>query len=418
MDSTDFGGDHDVQAAAREDFESVLALTRELVAIPSRGGIDPYEPALDRLRTWLRERGLPVSVLTDKTGAVVGLVCEIAGVHPGPRWVLDACLDTAGFGDEDAWTHPPTSAVVQDGWLHGRGSADSKSGAAIFSHITARVAAVAERLHGTLVLLIDVDEHTGGFGGAKRYFEGPGAPDDVAGVMIGYPGIDKLVVGGRGVHRARLHVHGLASHSGGSKSSPSAIEKAAHLVQRLSSAQLPEGAAEGFPLPGKLTVTAIEGGQGFSVTPDLCILNVDVRTTPRFTGDIADELLQRLVAQVDDEWPETRPTLIQVDTRWPAYSLGSHSRIRSAILNAAAAYGVEVTDKVAGPSNIGNYLAGLGIPATAGFGVGYVGLHGSNEKIRLDTIPTVQAIYHAAVLVLLDAEPPAPSAATKPSPSC
>jgi len=32
--------------------------------------------------------------------------------------------------------------------------------------------------------------------------------------------------------------------------------------------------------------------------------------------------------------------------------------------------------KIAGPSNIGNYLAGLSIAATAGFGVDYVGLHG------------------------------------------
>jgi hypothetical protein len=57
--------------------------------------------------------------------------------------------------------------------------------------------------------------------------------------------------------------------------------------------------------------------------------------------------------------------------------------------------------KVAGPSNIGNYLAGLGIPATAGFGVAYEGVHAADERIRLDTIPVVQAVYHAAVLDLL-----------------
>lgn len=57
--------------------------------------------------------------------------------------------------------------------------------------------------------------------------------------------------------------------------------------------------------------------------------------------------------------------------------------------------------KIAGPSNIGNYLAGLGIPATAGFGVSYVGLHGTDERARLDTIPTVQATYHDAVLRLM-----------------
>jgi succinyl-diaminopimelate desuccinylase len=60
-----------------------------------------------------------------------------------------------------------------------------------------------------------------------------------------------------------------------------------------------------------------------------------------------------------------------------------------------------VEAKIAGPSNIGNYLAGLGIPATAGFGVSYVGLHGTDERARLDTIPTVQATYHDAVLRLM-----------------
>lgn len=401
MNAINHDAEHDVLAAAKEDHESVLAMTRDLVAIPSRGGVDPYEPVLARLSAWLDQHHLPAATLKDKTGATVGLTCEIQGARPGPRWVLDACLDTAPFGDERAWTHPPTSAVVNDGWLWGRGSADSKSGAAIFCHIAARLATMTSQLRGSLVLLFDVDEHTGGFGGAKRYFEGSGAPDDVAGVMIGYPGMDKLVVGGRGVHRAKLHVHGVASHSGGSKTTPSAIEKAANLVRVLSTAELPDGASAGFPLTGKLTVTAMEGGQGFSVTPDLCVLNVDIRTTPTFDGDAAARLLEQFVAEVDDAWPDTRSTLIQVDTKWPAYALAEDSRLRTAVLDAARLVGVEVEAKVAGPSNIGNYLAGLGIPATAGFGVGYVGLHGTDERIRLDTIPTVQAVYHATMLDLL-----------------
>jgi succinyl-diaminopimelate desuccinylase len=45
--------------------------------------------------------------------------------------------------------------------------------------------------------------------------------------------------------------------------------------------------------------------------------------------------------------------------------------------------------KIAGPSNIGNYLAGLGIQATAGFGVQYAGLHGIDERIRIDSIPPI-----------------------------
>jgi succinyl-diaminopimelate desuccinylase len=46
-------------------------------------------------------------------------------------------------------------------------------------------------------------------------------------------------------------------------------------------------------------------------------------------------------------------------------------------------------------------LAGLGIPATAGFGVAYDGLHATDERIFIPSIPLVQATYHGAVLALL-----------------
>jgi succinyl-diaminopimelate desuccinylase len=395
------GGEHDVLTAAKKDHDSVVKLVCDLVAIPSRGGIDSYGPSLEHVEAWLAAHGLAATTVRDSTGAAVAPTCEVVGTQPGPRWVLDACLDTAPFGDLDAWSHPPTSAHIADGWLWGRGSADSKAAVAIFCHIAARLAIVRDQLAGRLVLLFDVDEHTGGFGGAKTYFAGADVPGDVAGVMIGYPGMDKLVVGGRGVHRAQLHVHGVASHSGGSTATPGAIEKAAHLVRALSSAQLPAGDSPDFPLPGKLTVTAVHGGQGYSVTPDLCTVNVDVRTTPRFDDAAAAQLVQEVVAEVDHAWSGTRPTDIQIDTRWPAYALAADNPMSAALVDAAASLGVEVNARIAGPSNIGNYLAGLGISATAGFGVSYVGLHGTDERIRIDSIPIVQAIYHAAVSTLL-----------------
>jgi succinyl-diaminopimelate desuccinylase len=192
-------------AAARADRASVQALTVDLVRVASRGGIDPYEPVLDLLDGWLTDRGLPVRVLHDPARERVGLVCDLDGARSRPRLVLDACVDTAPFGDEKAWTYPPTSATVRDGWLWGRGAADSKVGAAIFCHLAARLAGQTRAWRGGLTLLLDADEHTGGFGGARAYFTGPDAPADVLGVMIGYPGIDHLVVGGRGLLRRAGH---------------------------------------------------------------------------------------------------------------------------------------------------------------------------------------------------------------------
>jgi succinyl-diaminopimelate desuccinylase len=70
---------------------------------------------------------------------------------------------------------PPASGHIAGGWLHGRGSSDSEAGAAIFAHIAARLQDGAGGFGGSVVMLFDVDEHTGGFGGAKAYFEDAGA---------------------------------------------------------------------------------------------------------------------------------------------------------------------------------------------------------------------------------------------------
>jgi succinyl-diaminopimelate desuccinylase len=391
-------------AAALEDRASVLELARDLVRIPSRGGIDPYDPVLDCMASWLDAHGLECRRLAGPERACVALACEVTGAAPGPRYVLDACLDTAPFGDTSAWRQSPTSGVTADGWLHGRGSSDSKAGAAIFAHILARLKSDAGRWTGSVVLLLDVDEHTGEFGGAKAFFEEPGAPL-VDGVMIGYPGPDHVVTGGRGVLRARLHVHGVAGHSGSASSvTPSAIAKGAALVTRLHEAELPGPAGPGFPLPARLTVTAISGGEGYSVVPDLCVVNVDVRLTPVFDSQAALKTLREVAAATDDDWPGTQPTHVEVTTSWPPYALPENSPLRTALLSAARDAGLTARAKVAGPSNIGNYLAGLGVPATAGFGVAYEGLHGTDERIRIDSIPPVQAAYHRALLTVL---PPA-----------
>ena len=92
---------------------------------------------------------------------------------------------------------------------------------------------------------------------------------------------------------------------------------------------------------------------------------------------------------------------MEVTTSWPPYALPENSPLRTTLLSAARDAGITARAKVAGPSNIGNYLAGLDVPATAGFGVAYEGLHGTDERIRIDSIPPVQAAYHRALLTLL-----------------
>ena len=104
---------------------------------------------------------------------------------------------------------------------------------------------------------------------------------------------------------------------------------------------------------------------------------------------------------MDTAWPGTRRTLIEITTHWPAYQLPDDSTLKIALLTAARQAGLSPAAKIAGPSNIGNYLAGLGVQATAGFGVDHEGLHATDERTRIGSIPPVQASYHQACLTLL-----------------
>ncbi|MFE5916404.1 M20 family metallopeptidase [Streptomyces sp. NPDC056468] len=377
----------------------VIDLAQRLIRRPSRAGIDDYGPVLGVLENWLAARELPYRRLHGDTGSAVGLLIEVAGGRPGPWWALDACVDTAPFGDEAAWSFAPDSGEVVDGWLRGRGAADSKLAAAMFCGLAAELRGRADALHGGLAVLLDVDEHTGGFGGARAYLADSEAARP-AGVMIGYPGLDEVVVGGRGLWRATIAVHAASGHSGSRRSAPGAISRAAHLVRLLEEADLPGSDGE-FPLPPKLTVTSCHGGQGFSVVPDLCELGVDIRTTPAFDARAAEQLVREAAAELDAKVSAPRATTIMPVASWPAYRLGTGRQPAAALLDAAAGEGLVVRPKTAGPSNIGNLLAGEGIPATAGFGVRYEGLHGVDERACLEDLPAVHAVYRRAVLSLL-----------------
>ncbi|WP_443062716.1 M20 family metallopeptidase [Streptomyces sp. NBC_00390] len=382
---------------------SVAKLASELIRRPSRAGIDDYRPVLSVLEDWLAARSLPHRRLHGSSGELVGLLVEIPGGRPGTWWALDACVDTAPYGDESAWSFSPTSGDIRGNWLLGRGAADSKLAAAMFCHIAADLMPRAEALHGGLAVLLDVDEHTGGFGGARAYLADPQAARPT-GVMIGYPGLDEVVVGGRGLWRSTIAVHAPSGHSGASRTVVGAISRAAHLVRLLDAAELPGAdAASGFPLPPKLSVTALHGGQGFSTTPDRCDLNIDVRTTPAFDAYDAETLIRKAVSELDAELPAPKPTEITPVASWPPFRLADDDQPGAALLTAAAEAGLAVRAKTAGPSNIGNLLAAEGIPATAGFGLPYEGLHGIDERAHLAELPKVYSVYQRAVLRLLRA---------------
>jgi len=315
--------------------------------------------------------------------------------------VLNATLDTAGFGDLASWTSGPTEAQVADGWLQGRGSGDSKAAVALFVHLLVELQR-EPRFAGRIGALFDCDEHSGRFGGARAFFDhphdgqGPPRPD---GVLIGYPGMEQIFAGCRGFVRCRVRVHGIAAHSGAAQHrGVNAVSRALALGQRLQALPLP-AASEGFALPPQLTLTGIRGGgEGFSQVPDLCELKLDIRLTPTFTDPAAREAVGRAVNEADALCTEAPRTEIEWVDGWPAYRVPASHPLVAAMREACREQlGADVPVGIVGPSNIGNYLASLGVPALCGFGVRDVGIHAANERIELASIEPVYHVYRDAL---------------------
>lgn len=63
----------------------------------------------------------------------------------------------------------------------------------------------------------------------------------------------------------------------------------------------------------------------------------------------------------------------------------------------SCAAGADVPAAIVGASNIGNYLATLGVPALCGFGVRDEGIHAADERIELASIGSVYNVYRAAL---------------------
>jgi succinyl-diaminopimelate desuccinylase len=396
----------DMETLLDDDVPGIVGLTQRLVQIPSRGGMDDYRPVVNEVTRAMRLLRLEPKVIPLGDG-YVGAMCDVEGARPGPHIVLDACLDTADIGDRSAWAGDPFSGRLDgESWLHGRGAADSKAAVALFLHLARRFAEQPD-FAGRLTLLFDLDEHTGGFAGIKTYLDALDRQPD--GVFIGYPGQDRIIIGGRGFWRARVTVYGRAEHSASRNQNPiNAVTRAAELTRWLNTFS-PGAPDPTLGLRPKVTVTSISGGQpgSYSVVPDVASLDVDVRLTPTFTAVHAEELIREGLAKLDADkrWPAPRPSSFeQVTESWPPFKLPDDHPLPTALIAGARAAGLDPQLAVAGPSNIGCLLSARGIPATAGFGVRYRNLHGTDEAIDTATIPAVYVAYREALRRLLVAQ--------------
>ena len=135
-------------------------------------------------------------------------------------------------------------------------------------------------------------------------------------------------------------------------------------------------------------MTHIEGGEGFSVVPDLAVCHVDIRLTRAFDAAQATRWLEDIVRGVD------AAAGIEIVDSWPAYVVAQDDRlVQSFTAAAGAAFGRPFAADVCGPSNIGNLLAARGVPTVCAPGVSFGNMHAADEWADVGSIGPVYAMY-------------------------
>jgi succinyl-diaminopimelate desuccinylase len=304
----------------------VVELTCQLVRIPSvfrPRESDANEHAVALLvEAWLRREGFSVEV-QEVAPRRPNVVAWLDGETPGPTLCLEGHTDVVTEGDPAAWRHPPWSAVIEDGRVYGRGSADMKGGLAAAMVAAAAVRRAGVPFAGRLMVAALVDEEDA-MAGAK-HFVGTPLGRAVSAAIVCEPEQNELCLEQKGVFWARVTLHGRMAHGAMPYAAVNPITAAGQFLARLP--QLERRVQRGVrrsrllgvphvtPTVASAPVGHVAQNNVIPATAELCL---DVRLTPGVEPGSVLGALEDLARDTERRCPGARVAVEPVEAPRPA----------------------------------------------------------------------------------------------------
>ena len=401
--------------ARRDD---LVAFASSLVRSPSLPGEEG--PVQELVAAQLRAMGLETRVLPVRFDRLrdhpafgddgftpdgrVDVIGRWAGGGGGRSLILNGHVDVVSTGDAALWSDPPWSGTVRDGWLHGRGSCDMKSGlaAGIFALVVLRDLAWQPR--GDITVESVTGEESGGCGTLAAIVDGIRAD----GAVILEPTGLNLCPVQSGALTFRVIVPGKAAHGAMRQHGVSAIE----LFSKLHSAILGlERARHGLvgtdlyddpDYIAPVSIGTIRGGEWHSTVAELVVAEGRFGVFPGESVGAAREALEECVrdAAADDPWMLEHPPKVE----WfeGQFESGATAADHPLVTGLAQAHRhvLRSEPRVRGVpygSDLRLFTNHADMPAVL-YGPGDVRLaHAVNERIRVDEIVDAVAVLAAFI---------------------
>lgn len=293
----------------RPDINVCESLLKDLVRTRTSQPEGNEAPLADWILDWLSSRDSfhrLESRFLDHGGNRKTLIVKIKGTREGQGTAFAGHLDTVDCAENKDWIHPPLEAMVEDGFLYGRGSADMKGGVAAMM-LTAQHLMEAEKgPEEPVFFCFTADEEKDGIG-ALAVAADP-CMEEIKELIICEPSARKTSYCEKGALWLKVEIQGISSHASRPEIGRNAIEYAMQFERKFRETVMAGEAHEELG-ENTMSVTRFNGGVMTNIIPDEAVMEMDIRTVP---GTSHEELIRCAKKLAEDMGALERPVPCKV----------------------------------------------------------------------------------------------------------
>lgn len=256
--------------------EEAISLLAELIRANTVNPPGNEKAAAEILASALRKNDISSDLRPLEPGRA-NLTARLKGSGGGKTLVFSGHMDTVPAGDA-LWSCDPFGGEVSGGRIWGRGAADMKSGLAAMTMALVELSREGAALRGDLILAATAGEETDSAGAFAMVRDG--SLKDAGAMVIGEPTGGRVVCAHKGALWLEVTCRGLSAHGSMPEQGVSAIDHMVRFINELNRGfrfRYEKDALLGGPT---FSLGTISGGSAVNMVPDLCTLQVDMRTVP------------------------------------------------------------------------------------------------------------------------------------------
>jgi acetylornithine deacetylase len=321
-----------------------------------------------------------------------------ADAEGGQSALFNGHLDVVSPEPMARWDRDPYDPLVKDGWLHGRGSGDMKSGVAAMTYALKAVEAAGFGLAAPVTIEAVIEEECSGNGALACRAAGY----DAEAVLIPEPFGPTILTNQVGVCWFKVSLEGVPKHVLETHSGVNAIEKCYVLIQALRELEAdlnasPHPAFSQNPHPANFNLGIISGGDWPSTVPALAEFHCRQGFLPGTSFEDIRQRIEDTIAQAAaaDAWLAKNPPAVefygfrsqghQLAPDLPAFELLSGCQ------QELAGQPAEVFESTA-TTDLRSFVQ-FGKGQATCFGPVAENIHAENERVNIESVIHTARIY-------------------------